>query len=223
MAVKAKEKRRDKWLESQQKLHGSDVAEFFVSVTDVKHYIYCPRLIYFDRVLHATPVFGSQQEEGKESHEEQVAKELRRKDAVYYSSEFVGAEKLLFTTLCSDSRGLQGNVDLIIKTARGEYIPVEYKNMNSDGGRVCMDHKYQLVAYALLIEENYGTIVKRGFVNYIPETLILQFEITPTMKSHVKRVIGHIKRIIQTEELPPIRVAKHKCQGGCGHKQTCQT
>ncbi len=221
--MKAKEKRRDKWLESQQKLHGSDVAEFFVSVTDVKHYIYCPRLIYFDRVLHATPVFGSQQEEGKESHEEQVAKELRRKDAVYYSSEFVGAEKLLFTTLCSDSRGLQGNVDLIIKTARGEYIPVEYKNMNSDGGRVCMDHKYQLVAYALLIEENYGTIVKRGFVNYIPETLILQFEITPTMKSHVKRVIGHIKRIIQTEELPPIRVAKHKCQGGCGHKQTCQT
>ena len=172
--------------------------------------------------MHATPIFGSQQEEGKESHEEQVAKELRRKDAVYYSSEFVGAEKLLFTTLCSDSLGLQGNVDLIIRTARGEFIPVEYKNMNSNGGRVCMDHKYQLVAYALLIEESFGTIVKQGIVNYLPETQILQLEITPTMKTHVKRVLGHIKRIIQTEELPPIRVAKHKCQGGCGHKQTCQ-
>ena len=45
----------------------SDIAEAFVSVTDVKHYVYCPRLVYFDRVLHATPVFGSQQEEGKES------------------------------------------------------------------------------------------------------------------------------------------------------------
>ena len=85
-----------------------------------------------------------------------------------------------------------------------------------------MDHRYQLVAYALLIEENFGTIVKRGFVNYIPETLILQFEITPTMKIHVKRVFGHIKRIIKDEDLPPIRVAKYKCQGGCGHKQTCQ-
>ena len=220
--MKAKAAREDKWLKSQQKLRGSDVAEFFVSVTDVKHYVYCPRLVYFDRVLHATPVFGSQQEEGKESHEDYVGKELRRKDAIYYSPEFVGAEKLLFNPLSSDALGLQGNVDLIIKTTKSEFVPVEYKNMRSDDGRVCMDHKYQLVAYALLIEETFGAVVKRGFVNYIPETLILQFEITPTMKSHVKRVLGHIKRIIQDEELPPIRVAKHKCQGGCGHKQTCQ-
>jgi CRISPR/Cas system-associated exonuclease Cas4 (RecB family) len=42
------------------------------------------------------------------------------------------------------------------------------------------------------------------------------------MKSYVKRVIGHIKRIIEEEKLPPIKVAKNKCQGGCGHKQICQ-
>lgn len=215
-------KKNDEWLKRQQRLHASDVAEFFISVTDVKHYVYCPRLVYFDRVLHATPVFGSQQEEGKESHEDQVAKELRRKDAVYYSKEFWGAEKQLFVPLTSQRLGLQGNVDLIIHTARGEYVPVEYKNMLSDHGRVCMDHKYQLTAYALLIEENYNTTVKSGIVNYLPQGLIIQFEITPTMKTHVKRIIGHIKRIIQTETLPPIRVAKHKCQGGCGHKQTCQ-
>lgn len=219
---KTKESREDKWLRSKQKLPISDIAETSVSVTDIKHYIYCPRLVYFDKVLHATPIFGSQQEDSKELHDDYVKKELRRKDAIYYSSEFVGAEKLLFTPLGSGVLGLQGNVDLIIKTAKGEFVPVEYKNMRSDDGRVCMDHKYQLVAYALLIEENFGTIVKRGFVNYIPETLILQFEITPTMKSHVKRVLGHIKRIIKDEELPPIRVAKHKCQGGCGHKQSCQ-
>jgi len=220
--MKAKVAKENMWFKNQQKLRMSDVAESFISVTDIKHYVYCPRLVYFDRVLHAAPVFGSQQEEGKESHEEQVARELRRKDAVYYSREFAGAEKLLFVPLSSDKLGLQGNVDLIIHTARGEFIPVEYKNMNSDAGRVCMDHKYQLVAYALLIEECFGTIVKHGIVNYLPETRILQFEITPTMKTHVKRVLGHIKRIIQTEELPPIRVAKYKCQGGCGHKQTCQ-
>jgi CRISPR-associated exonuclease Cas4 len=220
--MKPKAVKENKWLKNQQKLRASDVAESFISVTDVKHYIYCPRLIYFDHVLHATPVFGSQQEEGKESHEEQVAKELRRKDAIYYSSEFVGAQKLLFASLSSDALGLQGNVDLIIRTARGEFIPVEYKNMNSDGCRVCMDHKYQLVAYALLIEETYGTTVKSGIVNYLPEGLILQFEITPTMKTHVKRVLGHVKRIIEEGELPPIRVSKQKCSGGCGHKQTCQ-
>ena len=219
--MKAKERRKDQWLRRKQRLPVSDVAESFVSATDIKHYIYCPRLVYFDRVLHAAPVFGSQQEDSKELHEDYVKKELRRKDAVYYSPEFVGAEKLLFTALSSGELGLQGNVDCVIKTAKSEYVPVEYKNMNSDRGRVCMDHRYQLVAYALLIEENFGTVVKRGFVDYIPEGLVLQFEITPTMKSHVKRVIGHIKRIIKDEELPPIRVAKQKCGGGCGHKQTC--
>lgn len=120
--------------------------------------------------MHAAPVFGSQQENSKELHEDYVAKELRRKDAVYYSPEFVGAEKFLFTTLSSGELGLQGNVDCIIKTAKGEFVPVEYKNMSSDDGRVCMDHKYQLVADALLIEENFGTIVKRGFVNYIMDS-----------------------------------------------------
>jgi len=220
---KTRESREDKWLRSKQKLPMSDIAEPFVSVTDVKHYIYCPRLVYFDRVLHATPVFGSQQEDSKMLHEDYVKKELRRKDAVYYSPEFVGAEKLLFTSLSSSLLGLQGNVDCIIKTASGEYVPVDYKNMASDKGRVWMDHRYQLVAYGLLVEDHFGVVVRRGFVNYIPEALILQFEITPTMKTYVKRVLGHIKRIIREEELPPIRVAKQKCTGGCGHKQTCQT
>ena len=49
--------------------------------------------------------------------------------------------------------------------------------------------------------------MKHGILNCLPETLILQFEITPAMKTHVKRVLGHLKRIIQDEELPPIWVA----------------
>ncbi|MEM2112434.1 MAG: CRISPR-associated protein Cas4 [Candidatus Bathyarchaeia archaeon] len=214
--------REEIWLREKQRLPISDITEDFVSVTDIKHYIYCPRLVYFDRVLHAQPVFGSQQEDSKELHEDYVRKELRRKDAVYYSPEFVGAKKFLFVPLVSKRLQLQGVVDCIIRTVKGEYFPVEYKNMNSDKGKVYMDHKYQLVAYALLVEENFGTVVKRGFVNYIPEQLILKFEITPSMKSYVKRVIGHIKRIVMEERLLPIRVAKNKCQGGCGHKQTCQ-
>jgi len=95
------------WLKRRQRLPISDVAEPFVSVMDIKHYIYCPRLIYFDKVLHATPVFGSQQENSKELHEDYVKKELRRKDAIYYSSEFVGAEKLLFTPLSSSVLGFR--------------------------------------------------------------------------------------------------------------------
>jgi len=204
------------------RLPTSDVAEVFVSVTDVKHYFYCPRIVYFERVLHVKPLLGSQQEDSQLRHEEYVRKELRRKDAVYYSPDFVGASKRLFVQLSSARLGLQGVLDLLVRTGRGEWVPVDYKMMVSDKGRVWMDHKYQLVAYALLVEECFGGLVRRGFVNYIPEDLVVGVEITPSMKVHVKRVLGHIKRIIREEMLPPIRVAKHKCTGGCGHKQICQ-
>ncbi len=199
----------------------SDVAEAFVSVTDVKHYFYCPRIVYFEHVLHAKPVLGSQQVESKEAHEEYVRKELRRKDAIYYSSDFLGAEKLLFPQLSSPRLGLRGTVDLVIRTRSGEYVPVDYKNMESNRGKVWMDHKYQLVAYALLIEDCFDTLVRRGFINYIPEDLVIGLEITSTMKVHVKRVIGHIRRIIGEEKLPQVRVAKNKCSGGCGYRYLC--
>jgi CRISPR-associated exonuclease Cas4 len=206
----------------RQKWPISDVAEPFISVTDVKHYVYCPRIVYFERVLHAKPVFGSQQEEGRERHEEYVRKELRRKDAIYYSPDFLGAEKFLFVSLSSSGLGLTGQLDCVIRTAKNEYVPVDYKGMVSNRGKLWMDHKYQLVAYGLLVEENYDTVVKRGFVNYVPERLVLGVEITPAMKAYVRRVVGHIRRIIGEEVLPPIRVGKHKCTGGCGHKTICE-
>jgi len=200
----------------------SDIAEAFISVTDVKHYLFCPRIVYFERVLHELPQLGSQQEESGELHEELVKKELRRKEAIYYSPEFVKAEKLLLRSLSSARLGLQGSIDCIIKTEAGEYVPVDYKNMPSNKGRVWVDHKYQLTAYALLIDETYQTCVRRGYINYIPERLIIRLEITPTMKTHVKRVLGHIRSILTEEKLPPIRVAKQKCTGGCGHKHICR-
>jgi len=199
----------------------SDISEPSISVTDVKHYFYCPRIIYFEHVLHAKPVLGSQQEKSNKKHKEYVQKENRRKDAIYYSSEFSGARKMLFVPLFSARLGLKGIVDLIIQTYNDEYIPVDYKNMTSNKGRIWMDHKYQLTSYALLMEENFNTNVKRGFINYIPEKLILELEITSTMKTHVKRVLSRIKRIIQEEKLPQERVAKEKCTGGCGFKGLC--
>ncbi|MDR2204355.1 MAG: CRISPR-associated protein Cas4 [Nitrososphaerota archaeon] len=220
--VTKESKNNKQWLKDKQRPFTCDVAENFISVTDIKQYIYCPRIVYFDRVLHAKQIFGSQQNDSKKLHEQYITKEHNRKDAIHYSHELVNAEKYMYTTLCSNKYELQGNIDCIIKTTKNEYIPVDYKNMKSNKGKTHIQHKYQLVGYALLIEDNYNTIVKQAFIEYIPEKIVIQFEITPTMKTFVKRIIGHIKQIIQEEELPPIRTAEHKCRGGCGHKQICQ-
>jgi len=90
-----------KWMRNleSQGLLISDISEPSISVTDVKHYFYCPRIIYFERVLHAKPQLGSQQKDGSERHEEYVKKEGRRKNALYYSPDFTEAEKILRSTI----------------------------------------------------------------------------------------------------------------------------
>lgn len=204
-----------------QGLSTSDISEPSVSVTDIKHYFYCPRIVYFERVLHAKPNLGSQQEDSSEQHEEYVRRESRRKDAIYYSTDFMGATKMFFVLLYSSRLKLTGTIDLIIRTREDEYIPVDYKNMSSNHGKVWLDHKYQLTAYALLIDESFNTRVKRGFINYIPEDKIIKLEITHAMKVYVRRVLRDIEKIIREERLPPIKVSKKKCAGGCGFKFLC--
>jgi len=210
------------WMRERLKLPISDVAEAFISVTDIKQYVYCPRIIYFERVLHAKPVLYSQQEDSKEKHEEYVRKELRWKNGIYYSPDFVSASKMSFVQLCSDKLGLQGTIDLIIKTIDGEYLPVDYKNMQSNHGRIWIHHKYQLTAYALLIEDRFNTSVRRGLINYIPEDLVVELEITRSIKNYTKRILRNIKEIIMREVLP-LKRSVRRCVRGCGYEQICQT
>ncbi|MCX8176075.1 MAG: CRISPR-associated protein Cas4 [Candidatus Bathyarchaeota archaeon] len=207
-------------MKKKERLFTSDVAEGFISTTDIKHFIYCPRIVYFEKVLHVEPQLGSQQEESKKIHEKLEEEELRRKGAILYSKELENVEKFFKVPLTSKKLNLQGVIDCIIKSDN-EYIPVDYKNMESNKGKPWIDHKYQLAAYALLIEENYNTIVKKGYINYTTEKLTTKVDITPTIKTHIKRILTQIEEIIKKEKPPLIRVVKEKCTGGCGYKWIC--
>ena len=208
------------WLKINRESPTSDPSEALFSVTDIKHYIYCPKIIYFEKVLHAQPLFGSQQEESLKIHEEIEEKELRRRGIVPYTREFENAEKFFRVQLTSKKLKLQGTVDCIVKIGQ-EYFPIDYKNMESNRGRVWRDHKYQLTAYALLTEENFKTIVKQGYIVYLPEKLTVKLEITPLMKTYTQRVILKIEEITSSGRIPEVTFS-HKCSGGCGYKWICK-
>lgn len=199
----------------------SDLVEGYCSVTDIKHYLYCPRIVHYDRVMHAQPILGSQQEASKATHRELEEKERRRKAAVFYSPEFETAEKIFRVPLESGTLRLRGNLDLLIHSS-SEYIPVEYKEMASDKGKLWLDHKYQLAAYALLVDEKYDTIVKRGIVNYVGEDRLIPCEISDGMKKHVRKIVAEINKLLSDQALPPVTVPASKCHGGCGYQWICQ-
>ena len=171
--------------------------------------------------MHASPILGSQQEASKTIHEKLEEKEKRRKAALFYSSQFETAQKMFRVPLESEKLKLRGNLDLLIYS-NSEYIPVEYKEMSSDKGKLWLDHKYQLTAYALLVEETHNTTVKRGIVNYVSEDLVIPCEISDGMKKYVRRIVVEVNRLVSDQALPPVSVPAKRCHGGCGYQWICE-
>lgn len=196
----------------------SDVEEDLLSVTDVKDYVYCPRVVYFRRVLRARERMGSQQSDARERHVRLHAKEARRRGIVPHSRELAHGEKSFGVRLVSRRLGLQGTLDCLVRIG-GEYVPVDYKFTESDRGRVWTHHKYQLVAYAMLVEDNLSTTVRRAYAYYVPEELLAPVPVTQSSREFVKKILTRIRRIVRSEEPPAVRVDPSRCS--CGLRWVC--
>ena len=93
--------------------------------------------------------------------------------------------------------------------------------MTSNKGKLWPDHKYQLTAYAFLVEEAYHTTVMHGIVDYVNENLVVKCEITDGVKRYALRIIAEISKLISDQAIPPITVPFNKCLGGCGYLWIC--
>lgn len=197
------------------------MSEEFVTVSEVKQYAYCPRIVYYSSVLKADVKLSSQQWEGRVTHDEIHKKDKRRVSSILNVKEFLGARKLFGVSLESKPLMLKGTLDcLIIKD--NEYVPIDYKAMRSDKKKVWFDHKIQLAAYSLLVEEEFSTIVKRGFVYYEPEDLALKVTITPSLRRLTRMVIEEVIKIKEEEYMPKKTSNLRKCKGGCGYLWICK-
>jgi len=164
---------------------------------------------------------GSQQAASRIEHVRLQEKEKRRRTSLQYLHTFAKAKKHFSVPLESKTLRLRGLLDLLIQLD-GECIPVEYKYMKSARGKIWTDHKYQLAAYALLLDDRYRTTVKRGFVNYVVEDLVLSCEISDAVKRYTKQLIKKIQELIVRQELPPVTVPISRCTGGCGFYWVCK-
>ena len=129
-------------------------------VSDIKQYMYCPRVVYFTYVMPVEKKLTYKMEEGKLQHLRLEELETRRRLKRYRLEE---GERRFRTYLRSERLGLEGVLDLHIVTPAGCY-PVEFKHTLQ---RSALNHKYQLTAYALLAEEHYGRPARRAFVYWI--------------------------------------------------------
>jgi CRISPR-associated exonuclease Cas4 len=113
--------------------------------------------------------------------------------------------------------GIKGEVDLIVETENGIKV-IEIKN--TSWKKLRAGDLYQTAAYALLVEENFNSIVKSLIIYYLKSDKIFEINFSDELRDHVKWIIKKINKIIENEEMPKIKKIK-ECKG-CGYYSFCR-
>lgn len=179
-----------------------------ITVWDIAQYYYCPRKVYFLRVLEVPAGVRRKMEYGDEIHEKEKRRIEERKLCYGFDREDV-VEIVQDLQVESETIGLRGKLDAVIRLKTGEIIPVETKY--TDFAVTQRHYLKQLYAYALLLEEHSRLPVTRGVIYFSQQRKPVLTEITYSDKESVKRDIEAIQRMIR-EETPPRPVSPEKCR-----------
>ncbi len=179
-----------------------------LTVTDVRQWLYCPRVVYFLYGLGRRRPVTFKMEEGRRQHERAEALEARHTLQAYGLSE---GERVFQLRLRSARLGLNGIIDLAIRTS-SEAIPVDFKLTE---GNVARNHLYQLTAYAMLLEEHWQLPARRGFVYLLPQRRAVPVRITPERRQRVLAVLEEIRAALASESWPaptPVAARHRDCE-----------
>ncbi|MFZ2377235.1 MAG: CRISPR-associated protein Cas4, partial [Methanothrix sp.] len=98
--------------------------------------------------------------------------------------------------------------------------PVDYKFGHSHKGSVQLNHKYQLAAYALLVEESFKTVVRRGFIHYSRDPINVRIDLDDEIRRRTLKVIREIAQIIEDEIEPAGTRNSSRCID-CEYRKYC--
>lgn len=186
-----------------------------IPATWIKQYYFCPRIIYFLGVLGCSERLTESMIEGVEFHSSEGEKAKRRRSVAGGRREQV---KYVWRRLsvASERLGLYGVVDEVYETENG-LVVVESKLMKAPR-KPYPGHIYQAVAYAMMVEEKIGRMVRKIIVKYLRDDKTFEIPLTEDLKKHVLWTIRRIKSIIQKEKLPK---GNHRKCRNCGFTKIC--
>lgn len=189
-------------------------AGWYLRVTDLKQFAYCPRIVYYEYCLPLVRPTTYKMEAGVEAHEKASSDEARRSLRAYGLSE---GERRFDVALLSERLGLSGRIDMTIVLGRQEAIPVDYKL--SRHGEVRHYHQ-QLAAYAELIEENWQIPVRRGFLYLLPERRAEEIKLTSRLRAGLCGQVAAMRRMISSQQMPEPTDARARCVN-CEFRRFC--
>jgi CRISPR-associated exonuclease Cas4 len=182
------------------------------TISDLKQYIYCPRIFFYHACLPAIRPVTYKMQAGIDAHESERKKAVRRSLKMYGE---VDGQRHFDVAIQSNTLYLSGLIDEVVQTDK-EWIPIDYKLAQHDG----FHFKIQLTAYALLLEEQTTTKVKRGFLYLIPKRQTVEVAITAALRHQVHQALESMYRIATQESMPQPTDWRQRCPD-CEFKRFC--
>jgi len=185
-------------------------------VTDLKQWVYCPRILYYQFCLPDVRPVTYKMEAGAEAGRREEDREVRRSLQRY---ELETGRREFDVQVSSLRLGLRGKVDLVIWVegpSDAEVIPVDYKL-----SRTMEKHfQLQLLAYGLMLEEKSQIPARRGFLYSIPERCAYEVKFTARMKTTFQATLESMQMMLRSEAMPEPTTQHGKCVN-CEFRRFC--
>ncbi|NPB00802.1 MAG: CRISPR-associated protein Cas4 [Crenarchaeota archaeon] len=184
----------------------------YISVTDLKNYVYCPYIVYIRKILNLDIEPTEYMLYGKEIEKKTILLSIYRT--------IRGTRILRSLTLKSSKLRLIGNIEYVIVDKYGQHVPVDVKWCESKEPR--RDHRVQICAYGMLIEENLNSKCKMGILYYVSRDggRLHKIYLTSSLRRIVIKIVNDILEMLRTSQ-PPDHVPREEQCATCPYARIC--
>ena len=191
------------------------MGSFSITPSHILEYLFCARYTYFEYVLRIP------QNEDKyfKVQKGRLVHEKKSRENMGYMRKSLGVvDKKINQYLTNDF--LRGEVDEVLFFDGGLAAPLDYKFAKFEQ-KVYDTYKTQLYCYAVLIEQNFGVVVNKGFIVYTrSKNKLVEIEIKQKHKQKVLVDAEAIIYIIENNYFPKATKFKKRCVN-CTYRNIC--
>ena len=188
---------------------------FSITPSHVIQHLYCPRFTYFEWVLRIP------------QHEEKYSKVMRGRqlhdDRLERNKGYL-RKRLGVVSRYDDqyltNSFLRGRIDEVLELDDGTYAPLDYKFAEYKD-RVYATYRTQLYCYALLIKENFGKPVDRGYLVYTRSSNhVIEVPIPNAALKEICQTVEEVFRVVGSNHFPKATSVKKRCVN-CTYRKVC--
>lgn len=184
-----------------------------LSVSELKQYVYCPRIFHFLALQPVRPPSTGLMRRGRRLQEEFDRLEPRRVLSRYGLSQ---AQRHFSLALTDPGLALTGQVDLLLE-APDHLAIVEFK---ASSAPLAENHCCQLAAYALLAERAFCKPCPTAFAIFVDRSDIEEIPVDDNLRRRVRKMLAEMRELIQAPCFPPASDVRTRCTN-CEYRHFC--